>query len=83
MSWLRWLEFHAYVTPTCCFDQPFYQVSGNRGKANVWRHSRAAQLSWPPLARTIVESWRDDYNAFRPHSAQGNQTQSDSRNTWT
>ena len=27
-----------------------------------------------PLARTIVESWRDDYNALRPHSALGNQT---------
>ena len=27
-----------------------------------------------PLARTIVESWWDDYNALRPHSALGNQT---------
>ena len=27
-----------------------------------------------PLARTIVESWRDDYNALEPHSAPGNQT---------
>ena len=27
-----------------------------------------------PLARTIGESWRDDYNALRPHSALGNQT---------
>ena len=27
-----------------------------------------------PFARTIVESWRDDYNALRPHSALGNQT---------
>ena len=26
-----------------------------------------------PLVRTIVESWRDDYNALRPHSALGNQ----------
>lgn len=25
-------------------------------------------------ARTIVETWRDDYNAVRPHSALGNQT---------
>ena len=22
-----------------------------------------------PLARTILESWRDDYNALQPHSA--------------
>ena len=28
----------------------------------------------PCLARTIVENWRDDYNALRPHSALGNQT---------
>ena len=27
-----------------------------------------------PFARTIVESWRDDYNALRPHSALDNQT---------
>ena len=27
-----------------------------------------------PLARTIVGSWRDDYNAIRPHSALGNRT---------
>ena len=27
-----------------------------------------------PMARTIVESWRDDYNAVRPHSALGNRT---------
>ena len=27
-----------------------------------------------PLARTIVESWRDDYNALRPYNALGNQT---------
>ena len=27
-----------------------------------------------PLARTIVENWRDDYYALRPHSALGNQT---------
>ncbi len=25
-------------------------------------------------ARNIVEAWRDDYNAVRPHSALGNQT---------
>ncbi len=27
-----------------------------------------------PAARSIVEAWRDDYNAVRPHSALGNQT---------
>ena len=27
-----------------------------------------------PLALTIVESWRNDYNAVRPHSALGNRT---------
>ena len=27
-----------------------------------------------PAARTIVETWRDDYNAVRPHSALGNRT---------
>ena len=31
-----------------------------------------------PLARTIVESWRDDYNAVRPHSALGNRTPEES-----
>ena len=27
-----------------------------------------------PAARGIVEAWRDDYNAARPHSALGNRT---------
>ena len=27
-----------------------------------------------PTARTIVENWREDYNAVRPHSALGNRT---------
>ena len=27
-----------------------------------------------PAARNIVEAWRDDYNAVRPHSALGNRT---------
>jgi transposase InsO family protein len=27
-----------------------------------------------PEARTIVEAWRDDYNAVRPHSALDNRT---------
>ena len=27
-----------------------------------------------PAARHIVETWRDDYNAVRPHSALGNRT---------
>jgi putative transposase len=27
-----------------------------------------------PAARVIVEAWRDDYNAVRPHSALGNLT---------
>ncbi len=27
-----------------------------------------------PAARSIVEAWRDDYNAVRPHSALGNRT---------
>ena len=27
-----------------------------------------------PAARTIIEAWRDDYNAVRPHSALGNRT---------
>ena len=48
-----------------------------------------------PLARTIGESWRDDYNALRPHSALATKRprslhnrwlgnpQSDSRNPWT
>ena len=48
-----------------------------------------------PLARTIVESWRDDYNAFGPtvlwatkrsrslHNRWLGNPQSDSRNPWT
>ena len=27
-----------------------------------------------PAARRVVETWRDDYNAVRPHSALGNRT---------
>ena len=27
-----------------------------------------------PAARRIVETWRDDYNAVRPHNASGNRT---------
>jgi putative transposase len=46
-------------------------------------------------ARSIVEAWRDDYNAVRPHSSLGNRTPQefaqqsvmkpplDSRNRWT
>ena len=69
-AYARWVHLH-FVDPGKPVQNAYIESFNGRLRGECLNEHWVMSL---PAARSIVEAWRGDYNAARPHSALGNRT---------
>ena len=69
----------AYIEPGSPWENPFVESFNGRARDELLNTEEFANVL---EARVVVESWRTEYNTYRPHSSLGGLTPAEYRARW-
>ena len=70
----------AYIEPGSPWENPFVESFNGRVRDELLNIEEFGSLL---EAQVVVESWRTEYNTYRPHSSLGGLTPAEYRARWT
>jgi putative transposase len=70
----------SYIEPGTPWENPYVESCNGRVRDELLNLEEFTSLT---IAQVLVEAWRIEYNAYRPHSALGGLTPTEYAATWT
>jgi putative transposase len=78
--WCRYTAISIeYIEPGSPWETPFVESFNGRARDELLNVEEFSSL---PEAQVVVETWRIEYNTYRPHGALGGRTPAEARAAW-